>query len=65
MINWIERQIKMFKTICALISKKPEPAIIPVFPVKKKPVTKKVVVKTVKKPITAKKTIKKPILKKK
>ena len=65
MISWIERQIKMFKTICALLRKKPEPAIIPVFPVKKKPVAKKVMVKTVKKPITVKKTIKKPILKKK
>jgi len=61
MISWIERQIKMFKTICALLRKKPEPAIIPVFPVKKKPAVKK----TVKKPITVKKTIKKPILKKK
>jgi len=65
MISWIERQIKMFKTICALLRKKPEPAIIPVFPVKKKPVAKKVVAKTVKKPVAVKKTIKKPILKKK
>ena len=55
----------MFKTICALLRKKPEPAIIPVFPVKKKPAVKKTVKKTVKKPITVKKTIKKPILKKK
>jgi len=51
----------MFKTICALLRKKPEPAIIPVFSVKKKPAVKK----TVKKPIAVKKTIKKPILKKK
>jgi len=59
MISWIERQIKMFKTICALLRKKPEPAIIPVFPVKKKPVAKKVAAKTVKK------TVKKPAPKKK
>ena len=63
----------MFKTICALLRKKP---IKPTFPVKdedffgierpkKKPVTKKVAAKTVKKPIVVKKTIKKPILKKK
>jgi len=47
----------MFKTICALLRKKPEPAIIPVFPVKKKPVAKKVVAKTVKKPITSNKPV--------
>ena len=34
-------------------------------PLKKKPAVKKVVAKTVKKPIAVKKTIKKPILKKK
>ena len=55
MISWIERQIKMFKTICALLRKKPEPAIIPVFPVKKKPAVKKTVKKTVKKPAPKKK----------
>ena len=55
----------MFKTICALLRKKPEIDIIPVFPVKKKSIDKKVVAKTVKKPIAVKKTIKKPILKKK
>ena len=47
----------MFKTICALLRKKPEPAIIPVFPVKKKPVAKKVAAKTVKKPITSNKPV--------
>jgi len=57
----------MFKTICALLRKKPKIMDIVSLsePLKKKPVAKKVVVKTVKKPITAKKTIKKPILKKK
>ena len=54
----------MFKTICALLRKKPEPAIIPVFPVKKKPVAKKVAAKTVKKQ-AVKKTVKKPVAKKK
>jgi hypothetical protein len=51
----------MFKTICALLCKKPEPNIIPVFPVKKKPAVKK----TVKKTIAVKKIIKKPVAKKK
>ena len=57
----------MFKTICALLRKKPEIMDIVSLsePLKKKPAVKKVVAKTVKKPIAVKKTIKKPILKKK
>jgi len=51
----------MFKTICALLRKKPEPAIIPVFPVKKKPIAKKA---TPRKPI-AKKVVAKKVVKKK
>ena len=54
----------MFKTICALLRKKTEPVIIPVFPVKKKPVVKKVMAKTVKKQ-AVKKTVKKLVAKKK
>ena len=66
MISWIERQTKMFKTICALLRKKPEIAITPDFPVtKKKPTVKKATTRTVKKPVVTKKTVKKSIVKKK
>ena len=60
MISWIERQINMFKTICALLRKKPEPAIIPVPPVKKKPIVKKATTRVVSaKKTTPKKKVKK------
>ena len=50
----------MFKTICALLRKKPEPAIIPVPPVKKKPIVKKATTRVVSaKKITPKKKVKK------
>jgi hypothetical protein len=57
----------MFKTICALLRKKPETVIFPDFPVKKKPTIKKTVKKPVlvKKQIVTKKTVKKPVLKNK
>ena len=56
----------MFKTICALLRKKPEPAIIPDFPASKKKITlKKATTKPVKKTVIVKKTVKKPITKKK
>ena len=57
----------MFKTICALLRKKPETVIVPDFPIKKKPTVKKTVKKPVlvKKQVATKKTVKKPVLKKK